>query len=226
MFIPFHAVLLADVIYFFLILDLWLEPYNWFKYEASSQSENFICFFQFQEEELGKRAPVWVKDQETSMCMLCSMAFSMIRRRHHCRACGKVRTYACYAVVRCLEVGSSVSHQCSSVVPVFEQLAFWHIDQHCTMRTTSSLAFRHRPRTLSLKRYTPYSYLSQPESQCVSLLWIESQPCTMLDILDCGCVGRRYSKRKRTEKLFMPANQYSPSHTFCVKSHFKYKDTK
>jgi len=40
---------------------------------------------------LGRRAPVWVKDQETSMCMICSVLFSVIRRRHHCRACGRVR---------------------------------------------------------------------------------------------------------------------------------------
>ena len=39
---------------------------------------------------LGRRAPVWVKDQETSMCMICSVVFTVIRRRHHCRACGRV----------------------------------------------------------------------------------------------------------------------------------------
>ena len=43
--IPFLAMLSADVVYFVLILDLWLEPCYWFKYEASSQFENFVGFF-------------------------------------------------------------------------------------------------------------------------------------------------------------------------------------
>jgi len=41
-------------------------------------------------DELGRRAPTWVRDQETSMCMRCTDTFTMFRRRHHCRACGLV----------------------------------------------------------------------------------------------------------------------------------------
>jgi len=44
-------------------------------------------------EELGNRAPTWVKDQETSMCMRCTNTFTMFRWRHHCRACGLVSCY-------------------------------------------------------------------------------------------------------------------------------------
>ena len=41
--------------------------------------------------DLGTRAPRWVKDQEVTMCMICSKPFHKImRRRHHCRACGRV----------------------------------------------------------------------------------------------------------------------------------------
>ena len=41
--------------------------------------------------ELGTRAPRWVKDHEVTMCMICSKAFNkLLRRRHHCRACGRV----------------------------------------------------------------------------------------------------------------------------------------
>ena len=45
---------------------------------------------QMRVDELGRRAPTWVKDQETSMCMRCTDSFTMFRRRHHCRACGLV----------------------------------------------------------------------------------------------------------------------------------------
>ncbi len=47
-------------------------------------------FLQFGDNEIGKRAPTWVKDQEASMCMRCSSKFSVLNRRHHCRACGSV----------------------------------------------------------------------------------------------------------------------------------------
>ncbi|XP_062996954.1 FYVE, RhoGEF and PH domain-containing protein 2 [Elgaria multicarinata webbii] len=48
-------------------------------------------FSQCQSEELGKRAPQWIRDKLVSMCMRCKEPFNAItRRRHHCRACGYV----------------------------------------------------------------------------------------------------------------------------------------
>ena len=47
-------------------------------------------YLQFSDNELGTLAPTWVKDQETIMCMICTKPFTTFRRRHHCRACGKV----------------------------------------------------------------------------------------------------------------------------------------
>lgn len=44
-----------------------------------------------EDHDLGKRAPRWIKDNEVTMCMHCSKAFNrLLRRRHHCRACGRV----------------------------------------------------------------------------------------------------------------------------------------
>jgi len=45
----------------------------------------------WQSDTLGKRAPTWIRDNETSMCMCCCVLFTRFRRRHHCRACGYVR---------------------------------------------------------------------------------------------------------------------------------------
>ena len=42
------------------------------------------------DEELGKVAPKWIKDDEVTMCMKCAVKFTALRRRHHCRACGDV----------------------------------------------------------------------------------------------------------------------------------------
>ncbi|XP_066479553.1 FYVE, RhoGEF and PH domain-containing protein 2 isoform X2 [Tiliqua scincoides] len=47
--------------------------------------------FTFHPEELGKRAPQWVRDKLVTMCMRCKEPFNaFMRRRHHCRACGYV----------------------------------------------------------------------------------------------------------------------------------------
>eukprot|EP00475_Leptophrys_vorax_P023372 TRINITY_DN319_c0_g1_i1.p1 TRINITY_DN319_c0_g1~~TRINITY_DN319_c0_g1_i1.p1 ORF type:complete len:276 (+),score=61.57 TRINITY_DN319_c0_g1_i1:670-1497(+) len=37
----------------------------------------------------------WVPDSETDMCMLCGDRFTTLRRRHHCRSCGKLMCNAC-----------------------------------------------------------------------------------------------------------------------------------
>jgi hypothetical protein len=41
---------------------------------------------------LGKIAPTWVPDADAPACMQCAARFTFTKRRHHCRACGKVRT--------------------------------------------------------------------------------------------------------------------------------------
>lgn len=39
---------------------------------------------------LGSTAPQWVPDSQAPACMKCGSRFSFTKRRHHCRACGKV----------------------------------------------------------------------------------------------------------------------------------------
>jgi hypothetical protein len=34
--------------------------------------------------------PPWVPDNEAPTCMSCKAIFTVVRRRHHCRNCGKV----------------------------------------------------------------------------------------------------------------------------------------
>ncbi|XP_077981163.1 uncharacterized protein LOC144436289 [Glandiceps talaboti] len=40
--------------------------------------------------QLGSSAPLWVPDLEAPNCMMCATKFTFTKRRHHCRACGKV----------------------------------------------------------------------------------------------------------------------------------------
>nr|XP_055041175.1 zinc finger FYVE domain-containing protein 9 isoform X3 [Misgurnus anguillicaudatus] len=44
---------------------------------------------------LGTTAPQWVPDCQAPACMKCGSKFSFTRRRHHCRACGKVFCVVC-----------------------------------------------------------------------------------------------------------------------------------
>ncbi|KAM9306457.1 LOW QUALITY PROTEIN: zinc finger FYVE domain-containing protein 16 [Pholidichthys leucotaenia] len=46
-------------------------------------------------EELGSRQPAWVPDAEAPNCMNCEQKFTFTKRRHHCRACGKVYCAVC-----------------------------------------------------------------------------------------------------------------------------------
>ncbi|KAL0121169.1 hypothetical protein PUN28_008682 [Cardiocondyla obscurior] len=41
-------------------------------------------------EECVERAPAWVPDNDAPRCMACHAGFTVVRRRHHCRNCGKV----------------------------------------------------------------------------------------------------------------------------------------
>ncbi|KAM4729109.1 zinc finger FYVE domain-containing protein 9 isoform 2-T3 [Anableps anableps] len=49
---------------------------------------------------LGGVAPVWVPDSQAPVCMKCDVKFTFTKRRHHCRACGKVFCAACCSL-RC-----------------------------------------------------------------------------------------------------------------------------
>lgn len=44
---------------------------------------------------LGQKQPAWVPDSEAPNCMNCQVKFTFTKRRHHCRACGKVFCGVC-----------------------------------------------------------------------------------------------------------------------------------
>ena len=42
--------------------------------------------------DMGATKPFWIPDEEAPSCMACQARFTIRKRRHHCRCCGKVHT--------------------------------------------------------------------------------------------------------------------------------------
>ncbi|XP_050182759.1 FYVE, RhoGEF and PH domain-containing protein 2 [Myiozetetes cayanensis] len=85
-------------------LDAWIKAFQDAIGRKEKRSETFKAAVQGLEtdtpalktEELGRRAPQWVRDNLVTMCMRCREPFNAItRRRHHCRACGYVVCARC-----------------------------------------------------------------------------------------------------------------------------------
>ena len=57
--------------------------------KRSGKHEEFTREYEKGIDDSGS-APVWVPDKNATRCMICGEYFTVVRRRHHCRNCGKV----------------------------------------------------------------------------------------------------------------------------------------
>ncbi|XP_066902951.1 lateral signaling target protein 2 homolog isoform X2 [Halyomorpha halys] len=68
-------------------------------YQTTDDPENECCERGEDAVEWGEREtetpPSWVPDQEAPACMACFAPFTVVRRRHHCRNCGKIFCARC-----------------------------------------------------------------------------------------------------------------------------------
>lgn len=75
--------------------------------------------------QLGRIPPYWVPDSDALNCMQCNTKFSIIKRRHHCRACGKVLCSTCCSMKAKLEylgdVEARICLQCDIVFATRER---------------------------------------------------------------------------------------------------------
>lgn len=67
-----------------------------------------------EETLLGKEPPFWVPDADAPCCMQCDFKFTVLKRRHHCRACGKVLCSKCCSEKAHLEYINAEARVCVS----------------------------------------------------------------------------------------------------------------
>ncbi|EMP32312.1 FYVE, RhoGEF and PH domain-containing protein 2 [Chelonia mydas] len=87
-------------------MNAWMKAFQDAIAKKEKQNESFktavhgpdgeVQEFAVKSEQLGRRAPQWVRDKLVTMCMRCKEPFNAItRRRHPCRACGYVVCARC-----------------------------------------------------------------------------------------------------------------------------------
>ncbi|XP_051176882.1 zinc finger FYVE domain-containing protein 9 isoform X3 [Leptopilina boulardi] len=76
---------------------------------------------------LGKQPPFWIPDAEAPNCMLCDVKFNVIKRRHHCRACGKVLCSKCCNMKYRLEYQGNIDSRVC--LPCYQLLIKAEIEQ-------------------------------------------------------------------------------------------------
>lgn len=63
---------------------------------SASSSPPLVTVSTMEDEpRVGFVRPFWVPDHEATSCMRCETKFTVLKRRHHCRACGKVLCNNC-----------------------------------------------------------------------------------------------------------------------------------
>ena len=69
---------------------------------------------------LHKRSPLWEKDSASNSCRGCGAKFDLLRKRHHCRTCGKLHCEKCCGT--CVPAGSK-HRQCTACVAAVSESA-------------------------------------------------------------------------------------------------------
>ncbi|XP_054475735.1 FYVE, RhoGEF and PH domain-containing protein 6-like isoform X2 [Anoplopoma fimbria] len=108
--------------------DEWLEAISTAISDYTKKKISFISGKPPEEVELrddgvplGSKAPIWIPDPRTTMCMICTCEFTLTWRRHHCRACGKVVCQSCSSNKCCLEyLKNQIARVCDQCFPVLQ----------------------------------------------------------------------------------------------------------
>uniref|UniRef100_A0A1I8HZS9 FYVE-type domain-containing protein n=1 Tax=Macrostomum lignano TaxID=282301 RepID=A0A1I8HZS9_9PLAT len=102
-----------------------------------------------QQQPLGSVKPAWIPDSEAPVCMQCEARFTVLRRRHHCRACGRVF--------------------CANCAAYTARLAFLDNDKArvCAVCYQELIRLESNPEARSVSQQPPVSVLKSTRSQVV-----------------------------------------------------------
>ncbi|XP_072593012.1 zinc finger FYVE domain-containing protein 16 isoform X2 [Vulpes vulpes] len=127
---------------------------------------------------LGQKQPTWVPDSEAPNCMNCQVKFTFTKRRHHCRACGKVFCGVCCnrkcklqylekearVCVVCFETISKAQAFERMMSPTGSNLKSNHFDESATTQPLQETQTSSIPSPTTL----PISALKQPNVEGLS----------------------------------------------------------
>ncbi|RWS07751.1 zinc finger FYVE domain-containing protein 16-like protein [Dinothrombium tinctorium] len=72
---------------------------------------------------VGKYKPFWIPDNDAPSCMSCDTKFTVIKRRHHCRACGKVLcSQCCNSKAKLPYLSNKEARVCSVCLPLLSNV--------------------------------------------------------------------------------------------------------
>ncbi|CAM2726281.1 unnamed protein product [Rotaria socialis] len=77
------------------------------------------------EKTLGSVKPEWVSDELATGCTKCTAKFSITRRRHHCRACGKVFcSTCCWQKIKLIHNDSKEDRACNDCIKTINHVEY------------------------------------------------------------------------------------------------------
>lgn len=163
---------------------------------------------------IGKIPPVWVPDQEANVCMQCQHKFTLLKRRHHCRACGQVLCSVCCSQKFKLEflsnLESRVCVQCFFILTKQQkqqQVDDQHSSAICNANTLNHVDHTDKPTTttvVSPNPNNPMEYCSKiPPYRQVNPQTMTSYPSVIVPVGVLKKDGSNAGKsRKRKSVIF------------------------
>ncbi|KAF5280477.1 hypothetical protein FQA39_LY18058 [Lamprigera yunnana] len=165
---------------------------------------------------LGKQAPLWIPDSEADSCLHCDTKFTVIKRRHHCRACGLVLCSKCSNKKCKLEYLDSEARVCIKCYNILSK------DTNNSGDVSPSSGNSPNHQCIPPNPNNPMEYCSMipPLQQCGTSN--QDPPTVMVPV---GVLKRKGSTRTRTNKSVMFCDGIRPgSELTNLDNDFNYHD--